>query len=454
MRLLLVNVINLSKNIETLYPPLGLAYLASALKKHFKNIQIKIIDRDVERVIKTFCPDAVGVSAVSQNFGRAITIGNLCRSLKIPVFIGGVHMSLLPESLPGAFDFGVYGEGEGTIVEVIDFLSKGGISGSEEMGKIKGLILHYENGIRMTDIRPPIQNLDSIPFPDRDLLNIPIGQTAYLFTSRGCPYQCTFCASTRFWKNVRWFSAEYVIHEIEEVIKKYKPWALTFYDDLFIADFKRLEKIVELICAKGIHQKVRFSFSCRANIVNEKLIQVLKPLRIHTICMGLESGCQRILNYLKGGGMTIAQNKYAVDLFVKEKIRVNGTFVIGAPDETEEEIIQTLNFIKRSRLTNFAVYILTPFPGTPLWNMAEKRGLVSNNMDWGKLAIEVDNRLEDKIILSEKVPRKRLLELYNLFKLERRKRTILYVLKMGIKNSWWVFKKISYLLNRLQPIRK
>lgn len=86
--------------------------------------------------------------------------------------------------------------------------------------------------------------------------------------------------------------------------------------------------------------------------------------------------------------------------------------------------------------------------------MAEKRGLVSNNMDWGKLAIEVDNRLEDKIILSEKVPRKRLLELYNLFKLERRKRTILYVLKMGIKNSWWVFKKISYLLNRLQPIRK
>ena len=133
------------------------------------------------------------------------------------------------------------------------------------------------------------------------------------------------------------------------------------------------------------------------------------------VCMGLESGCQRILTYLKGGGITVEQNQRAVNLFSKAKINIQGTFIIGSPDETEEEIIQTLNFIKRSSLTNFEVYLLTPLPGTPIWDEAKKMRLVANNMDWGKLAVE---NKEDKIILSQ-LPKKRLLELYKLFMHEK-----------------------------------
>lgn len=447
MKILLVSAIDYRKKIETAFPPLGLAYLASSLKRHFSNIQIKIIDRDVEKVIKAYCPDVVGVSAVSQNFGRAIEVGNICKSLNIPVCIGGVHITLLPESLPKAFDFGIYGEGEETIVDVIDYLSRGYKSGSVEMEKIKGLILYAKDGIKLTETRPMIKNLDSIPFPDRDLLNIPIGETTYMFTSRGCPFKCTFCASTRFWNRVRWFSAEYVVNEIEEVIRKYHPWAISFYDDLFTGNFKRLKKIVDLICAKGIHKKVKFSFACRADLVNEKLIEVLKPLKIHMISMGLESGCQKTLNYLKSGGLTVEQNQRAVDLLSKANINASGTFIIGAPDETEDEIIQTLDFIKRSKLTYFEVYILTPFPGTIIWDMAKKRRLVSNNMDWQRLQIETQNRLEDKIILS-KISRKRLLELYNLFISEKRKKKILYILKTGIRNPSWVLIKIRGILSK------
>jgi anaerobic magnesium-protoporphyrin IX monomethyl ester cyclase len=450
LKILLVNAIDVTKSIETVYPPLGLAYLSSALKMHFNDIQIRIIDRDTETVVKSFRPDAVGVSAVSQNYGRAIEIGRLCRSLQIPVFIGGVHITLLPESLSKAFDFGVFGEGEHTIVDVIDYLSQDGGSGSLEMENIKGLILHAENGIKLTEPRSIIQDLDSIRFPDRDLLNIPLGQNTYMFTSRGCPYKCTFCASTRFWNKVRWFSAEYVVSEIEEIINKYRPPAISFYDDLFTGNIKRLERIVELICAKGIHKKVKFGFSCRANLVNDRLIKILQPLKISMVCMGLESGCQRTLEYLKGDGITVEQNMRAVNLFSKANINAQGTFVIGSPDESEEEILQTLSFIKKSRLNIFEVYLLSPFPGTPIWETAKKMGLVSNSMDWKKLAVD-SHDFEDKILLS-KLPRKRIFELYNLFERERRKRKILYyilyILKTGFRDPRWILKKIYFIARK------
>jgi len=447
MKFLLVNAIDITKSIETVYPPLGLAYLSSALKRHFKDIQIRIIDRDVEAVVKSFRPEAVGISAVSQNYGRAIEIGRLCRSLQIPVFIGGVHITLLPESLSKVFDFGVFGEGEHTVVDVIDYLSNGGRLGSSNMENIKGIILHTENGIKLTEPRPIIQGLVSIRFPDRDLLNIPVGQNTYMFTSRGCPYKCTFCASTRFWNKVRWFPAEYVVDEIEEIIKKYRPPAISFYDDLFIGNIKRLERIVELICSRGIHKKVKFGFSCRANLVNDRLVKILQPLKISMVCIGLESGCQRTLEYLKGSGVTVEQNLRAVELFSKANINAQGTFVIGSPDESEEEILQTLNFIRKSKLSLFEVYVLSPFPGTPIWETAKKMGLVSNSMDWKKLAVDYHD-FEDRILLS-KLPPKRLFELYNLFQKEKRKRKILYyilyILKTGLRDPWWILKKIYFI---------
>lgn len=447
MRLLFVNAIDTSKNIETVYPPLGLSYLSSALKNHFKDIDIKIIDRDVKAEIERYQPDAVGVSAVSQNFGIAIEVGNYCKALNIPVFAGGIHLTLLPESLSKSFDFGVYGEGEQTIVEIIDYLMKGGVPGAEGMGNIKGLILHTRSGIKLTEMRPVIMDLDSLPFPDRALLDIPVGQTTCLFTSRGCPYKCTFCASTRFWDKVRWFSAEYVVNEIENVVNNYKPWAISFYDDIFIADTKRLERIVGLLCDKGLNEKVKFSFACRANLVNEKLIEILKPLDIQMVCMGLESGSQKTLSYLKGDGITVQQNKKAIDYFAKAGINIQGTFIIGSPDETEDEILQTLNFIKKSRLTNFEVYLLSPFPGTPIWELAKEKGLVANEMDWKKLAIDSNNRLEDRIILS-RLPINRLVKLYKLFVYEKRKRRALYYLKTATTNPSWTLTKIKGIVSK------
>jgi len=447
MKLLFVNAIDSSKNIETVYPPLGLAYLSAVLKEHFKDIQILIVDRDIEAVLKSFSPDVVGVSAVSQNYGRAIAVGKLCKSLKIPVFIGGVHITLLPESLSSVFDFGVFGEAELTIIDIIEFLSrKQSVLDLSGIEAIKGLILHTNNGIKLTEKRPLIENLDSIPFPDRDLLNIPIGKSTYLFTSRGCPYKCTFCASTKFWDNVRWFSAEYVVKEIEEIIKKYKPSSISFYDDLFIANVARLEKIVDLLCAKGINKKVEFGFACRANLVNDRLIKIIKPLKISMVCMGLESGCQRTLTYLKGPGVTVEQNRRAVELFAKANINAQATFIIGSPQESEAEILETLDFIKKSKLKIFEVYTLTPFPGTLIWEAAKKMEVVSDHMDWSKLAVDAHD-FDNSISLSSVKP-ERLAELYGLFEKEKKRRKTFYffsnTLRRFIRDPIWMLKKIYY----------
>jgi len=445
MKLLFVNAIDYTRTIETVYPPLGLAYLASSLRRSFPAIEVRIIDRDVEQVLASFAPDAVGVSSVSQNFGRAIEIAALCKKAGLPVFVGGVHITLLPESLPAEFDFGVYGEAEESIVEIVTrLLADPGLKEPRKLEEIRGLVVHSQTGPRLTGPRSMITDLDSLPMPDRSLLNIPAGETTYLFTSRGCPYKCAFCASTRFWDKVRWFSPEYVVAEIEQILENYNPRALSFYDDLFIANLPRLERIVALICAKGIHKRVKFSFACRANLVNEKLLKILAPLDILMICMGLESGAKRTLEYLKGESASPAQNMRAVELLAGTGINVQGTFIIGSPEETEEEILETLAFIKASKLSNFDVYILTPFPGTPVWDVALKRGLVSNRMDWGKLAVDPQDP-EARIILSA-VPKARLFELYALFSREKKKRRLKYILRTGLRNPLLVLSKIQGLL--------
>jgi len=423
------------------FPPLGLGYLAAVLKRNFPSMEVKIIDRGIESAMKSFRPDAVGVSAVSQNLGWAAKVGAYCKSAGIPVFLGGVHITLLPGSLPQPFDFGVSGEAEETIIEIIDYLSKGGVSGSAEMERIDGLILRDGPSIKATGNRTPIKTLDTLPFPDRSLLNIPSGGTTYLFTSRGCPYTCTFCASTRFWSGVRWFSAEYVADEIEHVIRTHKPWAISFYDDLFIGHRKRLAKIADFLSARNLNRKVKYSFACRADLVNEELIEILKPLSIQMICMGLESGCPRTLDYLKGGNVTVEQNHQAVRLLTQAGINVQGTFVIGSPGETEEEILETLRFIKESELVNFEVYVLSPFPGTPVWEEAKKRGLVGNEMDWGRLAVDSRDGFEDRITVSE-IPKRRLFELYRLFLREKMKRRAKYILKTGFTSPGWAIAKM------------
>ncbi len=447
-RIMFINAVNTQKEVETHYSPLGLGYLVSSLRQEFgpEHIDFKIVDRQVEEQIKTFKPHIIGITSVSQNYGRAIEHAKIAKKYNLPVIIGGVHISALPATLTNDMDVGVIGEGEGAIVDLFKLFEKKGQLDKKELATLEGIVFrNSENKIVITKQREIIQPLDKIPIPARDMLKIK--RSTYMFTSRGCPYRCSFCASCRFWDRVRFFSAEYVVKEIKELISKYKVKKITFWDDLFVADKARLKKLLTLMKEEGILGKVRLGCNIRANLVKDELIAVLKKLNVRSIGMGLESGSPTSLKYLKGDNVSIDDNINAVKTLRKFKLRPHTAFIIGSPQETREDILQTLAFIRKNRVERFNIYVLTPFPGTPVWDYAMGRNLVSEDMDWNALNVNFGTNHDNAIILSEKLTREEIYELFLLFAAIKKKRKM----KRILKNPKSLLKILPKILSR-QPL--
>lgn len=429
MKILLIDVIDDQDKLQAKYYSLGLGYLVSFLPKYLREkLDIKIINSQVEAEIVSFNPDMVGLSCVSQNFNRAKRIAKFCKDRNITVVVGKSHITAIPASLDENMDVGIIGEGEQTFKEIVElFINKQFTK--ENLKKIKGIVFRDGDNLVQTESRPLIENIDLIPPPDREILNIKRGDDIYMITSRGCPYRCKFCFSSRFWERARFHSAEYVINEIKYLVNHYNCLRITFCDDLFIADTKRLKKIVELIKKQKFYKKVRFTVSVRANLVNDDSARLLKEMGADIVSMGLESGNERILKFLKGELATTRDNRDAINYLKKYNLQVSASFIIGSPDETREEIMETLGFIKESKLDLFEVYVLLPLPGTPVWEYALQRGMVSDDMDWDKLNINFLDNYQNYIILSEKLTREELKHLYDLFLEERRRRRFKLLIK-------------------------
>ena len=213
-KFLLINAIDISKTLQTSLPPLSLGYLVSSLRSGFGSglIDFKITDRNVKEEIRRFKPDIVGITAVSQNYNYAIEYAKIAKKRKTPVIIGGTHISVLPTTLTKDMDVAVIGEGEAAIKELFSVFLKKKKFSPTELRKIKGLAFWDKRKVVQTEKRTPIIPMDVIPLPARDLMKIE--KCTHVFSSRGCPYRCVFCASSRFWNTTRIFSAKYVVNEI------------------------------------------------------------------------------------------------------------------------------------------------------------------------------------------------------------------------------------------------
>ena len=428
MKILLFDCLDQSSEIETRYPSLGLAYLSGFLKAKLgpKNIQVKIAVDQLEKEITEFKPQIIGLRCVSQNFNRAKKAARLAKKHDLPVIVGGIHITALPETLTKDMNIAVLGEGEETFLKLIKtFLSRGKLP-TNDLQKIPGIAYWHNGQFKINPPAPLINNLDQLPFPDRDLLKI--RSHTYMFTSRGCPFNCSFCASTRFWQKLRFFSAEYVAAEIEELIKKYSVRFISFYDDLFIADLARVEKLTSLLAKRRLLGKVKFSCNCRANLVTEQSAKLMARLGIKSVGLGLESGDNKILHFLKGPNISVAQNSQAIKILHRHNLVANASFIIGSPQETKEQILKTLTFIRQKDLDFIDTYLLTPFPSTPVWDYAQKRDLVGPGMNWDLLNVNFSAQPEKAIILSEKLSRSELRQLYRLFQRQR--------LKIALKKFW------------------
>src|SRR3989339_239028 len=426
MKLLLIEAINLRCKIGRSFVSFGIGYIAAYLKKHIPSLEIRVINHNIAEALSSFKPDIVGISSVTQNYGIAKDIARMCKNESYLVVMGGRHITALPKSLDSYMDAGVIGEGEETMLEIVNLIEKDGFD-KEKLRNINGIV--YRDSDRLVNLTPcrqlfPI--LDEIPYPNRDLLGFDNRTT--MITSRGCPYKCIFCSSTRMWPNVRYFSAKYVIGEIKLLYEKYNSHYINIWDDLFIADKPRLKEIIALLRQEGLLGKIEFYLYVRANLINEEMARLLKEMNVAIATMGLESMSEPVLHYLKAN-VLVEQNEEAVKILNSFGIKANGGFIVGSPQETEDDILRTLNFVKGKRLHNVAAYLLTPLPGTPVWEYAKLKGLVSDEMDWNKLDINFKGNLKDSIILSERLSRERLGYYLKLFQKESRKKETASMIK-------------------------
>ncbi|MFA5303292.1 MAG: radical SAM protein [Candidatus Nanoarchaeia archaeon] len=452
IKILFVNIVNTKNDNEIIYPPLGLAYLVSYAKKYLKNKNVifKVISNNYEENIKQIKPDIIGLTCVSQNYEKAKNIAKFSKeNSSALILIGGSHISLCPTSLDKNMDIGVLGEGEETFTKLIDlFIKKKKKILVEDLAKIQGIIYWNKNNIIFTKKRDFIMQLDKIPFPDRSLFKINPND-AYMFSSRGCPYNCIFCAASKLWKNIRFHSAEYVVNEIKELITKYKVKNIKFHDDLFIANKARIKEIARLMKKEKLTGKVEFDVSARANLITDELCILLKKMNVKSIFMGLESGSPKILKYLKGDSVSIQDNIRAIKTIKKHGFKCTGSFIIGTPLDTKETILDTLRFIKKVKLDNFDVFVLIPMPGTSMWDYAQKNGLITTNLekfDWLSLDEDYKKSHKRNIHLAKNLTPKELYSLFLKFNFEKNKMVFFNRLKRVIRNP---MRLINYIKRKL-----
>lgn len=384
------------------YSPLAFGYLAAFLKKNLPCAHISIA-KDAKSALK-MKPDLVGISSATVNFNIANEHAvKIKKHSNIPVIIGGGHISMLPETMPGSMDIGVLGEGEMTFWELLSLYSEEGSFPSEMLAKIKGISYWHNGAVKKNPERPLIENLESIPHPDRKLIENS-QERFHMVASRGCPYHCAFCSSKAFWKKHRSFSAEYVVEEIDQLVQEYGAREIHFFDDIFVADRERLRAIARNVIEKKYPGMIDFSCTIRAELADEELVETLAQMGVTQITFGAESNSPSILKYLKGESASPITNQKVVDLAHNMGIGVGPSFIKGVPDETGEDLMRTYDFIIsniRSRKINyFEIHNLTPFPGTKVWEDAKNNGLVNDRMDWEELRTPWE-----KQFLNKKIPK-------------------------------------------------
>ena len=417
MRIAFIRALNPVIPYQSSLPPLGSGYLAAYLPQQYWIAEVTY-HHTVDEVLAAK-PDLVGISSATENFNSAVEIAQRVKEeLRIPTIVGGIHITSLPHTLPAVFDVGMIGEGELTFTELVRLYHDCSPTPTD-LAKIPGICFHENGGVRVTALRELIPNLDVLPYPDRDVLGdrwkVPYAEQSHLITSRGCPYNCAFCASALHWRRFRYFSAEYVVEEIEFLRKKYDPEEIYFFDDLFIGHQKRFKEICQLIKERQLHQGVTFRSYGRVDLINEELAQLFHDLHFKSVDFGFEANTQEILSYYNKSNATPERNQAAIDLLSPHGISIGANLIIGAPPETLDDMMETFRFVERNKdcLDRVSMGPLLALPGTTVWEEARKKGIVSENMDWSRLEFNPDNfDLERYPYLCEQVSPETFYEFY------------------------------------------
>ncbi|MHC5038647.1 MAG: B12-binding domain-containing radical SAM protein, partial [Planctomycetota bacterium] len=379
-------------------PSLGVYSLAAqALRAGHRVLVVDLAVRPrplskVLEAVRAFSPTLVGISAVTVNVHHADRLASMVKTLlpAVPVVLGGPHGTALPEETfrrYPVFDAIALREGEDTILDLA-----GAVDDGRPFSEVAGLALPSDGGAVWTPERPLIEDLDRLAPPAWDLLpGFPHGYSAPIFnfkrlpaatlvTSRGCPLRCRFCDRSGFGRRIRFHSAPYVLEMIDRLVHRWGVRHLIFYDDMFVANRKRLWAICE-----GLSRDYRgVSFSCngRVGFMNREVLSRLKRAGCWQIAYGIESGDQAILDRI-GKKQTLEAIERDVRLTREAGIRVKGLFMMGLPGETRESIWRTAHFARRLELDLFQITKFTPLPGSAFFSEVDRYG--EFDRDWSRM---------------------------------------------------------------------
>jgi anaerobic magnesium-protoporphyrin IX monomethyl ester cyclase len=368
-------------------PPLGILYLAAYLREKMKDLEIKVIDQNLidDPNLATYVREAVSepadvyaVSFGTTQYSYAVAISRALKETypEAVIICGGVHASVLPqETLEDTnCDFVCLNEGEITLYELVKALS------NRENDYLHISNLHYKDkgGQRVfTTKRNLIKNLNELPFPARDLVKI--GEysktinnenAANVITARGCPGKCIFC-SQDIWENrPRLRSVDNIIAEIDQIKKLYRIKNILFLDDTLTSHRTRILDLCEKLKTRGIIWRGW----TRANYIDEKLAQLMRNSGCESLCIGIESGSQKILDSLRKK-ITVEQNYNAMMAIKRAGINARASLIVGSPGETWDTLNETLNFMEKIQPDDWLVNIFTPLPGSESFTYPERFGI-------------------------------------------------------------------------------
>ena len=383
-------------------PVVGLSYVCSFLKAN--GFDCKIFDaylcswtekKLIEYVIQ-YNPDVIGISSMTHEIIRAAQCANqLKKQLKTAaVVVGGCHVTALPKRTLeefSIFDYGVYGEGEKTSLELLKCLQY-----QEPILKletIKGLVFREGKQVFVNEPRPPSTSaeLDELPSPSFEHYygNNPralAGENSVygMTTSRGCPCNCAFCMRV-LGKTRRQRSAQNICKEIEHAVSTYGAHTVKFDDENFLLNNKKTREILQFMIDRGVHEKIRWDCEIRPDVVTPELIALAKKAGCYRLGMGVESGNNKILEAINKG-TTVEQIKIAAKIIKDAGICLYTFFILGHPYETKETIRDTVDLAARLNSETIAVGIMVPYPGTKVFDMALRGegGYSLVTQDWSK----------------------------------------------------------------------
>ncbi|UCH80846.1 MAG: B12-binding domain-containing radical SAM protein [Nitrospiraceae bacterium] len=362
---------------RTTLPRLGSILLGTILKD--KGYNIKVFIEDIATPAWNLLDDAdlVCISSITATANRAFQIAEKFKKSGVPVVLGGPHSTFLPDESLQFADYVVRGEGEETLVELLDCLNA-----NNPLDSIRGLSYRNEkNEIVHNPDRELIQDLNDAPIPDFNLVyRWEKARTVPVATSRGCPFGCRFCSVIpMFGRKYRFKSIERVIEEIQATAPK--KGHVFFIDDNFAANKNRTKELLRTIIQRNI--KIEWSAQVRTDVAKDpELMRLMEKAGCFAVFIGFESINPRTLAlYNKGQGIADIEN--SIRIVKQHNIRIHGMFVLGSDTDDIQTIRDTATFAKKLNIDSIQFMVLTPLPGTPVFDDLKNSGRLIHT-DWSK----------------------------------------------------------------------